>query len=220
MRKKETKRKPAKRKGARKREAAKKLDLYAQHKDEYVARKEPAFVRIGPARYLGITGKSKPGAEEFNRAVGALYNVAFTVKMARKFAGKDYVVTKLEGLWWLDDANVDITATTTWNWQLLLRVPPFITESEVHDTIESLVKKGTDEEVRRVQLLDLRENECVQVLHIGPYTEEQESIARMRDFAAKGGCRFAGKHHEIYLSDPRRVKPQQLRTILRYPVSS
>ncbi len=218
MAKKTAKRKPAKRAKKAKR-AAPKLDLYSQHKDEYVAKKEPAFVKVGTARYLGITGKSKPGAEEFQRAVGALYNVAFTVKMARKFAGSDYTVTKLEGLWWLDDPDVTIGPMTIWNWQLMLRVPPFITESEVHDTIEALVKKGKDEEVRRVQLLEVRENECVQILHIGPYTEEQESIAKMRDFAAKAGRRFAGKHHEIYFSDPRRVKPEKLRTILRYPVS-
>ena len=202
-----------------KKRAAPKIDLYAQHKDEYVAKKDPAIVHVGPARYLGITGKSQPGAEEFTRAVGALYNAAFTVKMARKFAGSDYTVTKLEGLWWLDTEGVVPTSTTVWNWQLLLRVPPFITESEVHDSIETLIKRGKDAEVRRVQLMDLRENDCVQILHVGPYTAEQESIARMREFAARAGRRLAGKHHEIYLSDPRRVKPEKLRTILRYPVS-
>ena len=199
--------------------AQRKLDLYAQHKDEYVAKREPAFLRVGPARYLGITGKSKPGAEEFHRAAGALYSVAFTLKMACKAAGRDHVVTKLEGLWWLDDPEETIGPMTTWNWQLLLRVPPYVTESDVHDTIEALVKKGKDDEVRRVQLLDLRENACVQMLHVGPYTDEHASIARLREFTARAGREFVGKHHEIYLSDPRRVKPDKLRTILRYPVS-
>src|SRR5436309_15325917 len=82
--------------------ASTKIDLYAKHKNEYVAGRMPALVRVGPAKYLGIPGRSMPGAEEFTRAVGAMYNVAFTMKMASKFVGKDYLVTKLEGLWWED----------------------------------------------------------------------------------------------------------------------
>jgi hypothetical protein len=196
-----------------------KLDLYAKHKNEYVAGKLPALVRVGPARYLAITGKGVPGGEEFNRAVGALYNVAFTIKMARKFAGTDYTVTKLEGLWWLDDTSIEPTPTTVWNWQLLIRVPTFVTQRELRTWIETLIEKGKDENVRRVQLIDLTEGQCVQILHTGPYTEEKESITKMRTFAAQAGRTFAGKHHEIYLSDPRRVKPEKLKTILRNPVA-
>lgn len=199
--------------------AAKKLDLYVKHKNEYLASKLPALVRVGPAKYLSITGRSAPGAEGFTRAVGALYNVAFTVKMARKFAGSDYTVTKLEGLWWLDDKGIEPTPTTTWNWQLLLRVPPFVTQREVQGAIDTLIDRGKDPEVRRVQLTELREDTCVQILHVGPYTEERESIARMREFAEQAGRRFSGKHHEIYLSDPRRVKSEKLKTILRQPVA-
>lgn len=199
--------------------SAAKLDLYAKHKNEYVAGKMPALVRVGPAKYLGITGRSAPGAEEFVRAVGALYTVAFTTKMARKLAGADYTVTKLEGLWWLDGAAVEPTPTTIWNWHLLLRVPPFITEREIKKTIDGLVAKGKSEDVRRVSLVEINEGQCVQILHTGPYTEEKESIEKMRAFAAQAGRSFSGKHHEIYLSDPRRVKPEKLRTILRYPVA-
>jgi hypothetical protein len=196
-----------------------KLDLYAKHKNEYLAGTLPALVKVGPARYLGITGTGVPGGEEFNKAVGALYNVAFTIKMARKFAGSDYTVTKLEGLWWLDDPSVEPTPATVWNWQLLIRVPTFITQREVRTWIETLVEKGKGDDVRRVELVDLTEGQCVQILHIGPYAEERESIAKMRAFTAQAGRSFAGRHHEIYLSDPRRVKPEKLRTILRYPVA-
>src|SRR5688500_7168407 len=120
----------------------KKLDLYAKHKNEYVAGTLPAVVRVGPAKYLRISGRRAPKSDEFHRARGALYNVAFTIKMARKFAGFDYSVTKLEGLWWLDGAPVEPTPTTVWNWQLLLRVPPFISSRELYDTIDSLIAKG------------------------------------------------------------------------------
>ena len=204
----------------RSKKTSQKLDLYAKHKNEYVAGKMPALVRVGPAKYLGITGRSAPGAEEFQRAVGALYTVAFTTKMARKFAGSDFSVTKLEGLWWLDGAEAEPTPASIWNWQLLIRVPPFITKREIDGTIDGLMAKGKSEDVRRVQLVDINEGQCVQILHIGPYTEEKESIATMRTFAAQAGRSFSGKHHEIYLSDPRRVKPEKLRTILRYPVAA
>ena len=90
---------------------------------------------------------------------------------------------------------------------------------EVKDTIAELLEKGKSADVQRVQLLEIDEGLCVQILHTGPYTEEQESIEKMRAFAAQAGRKFAGKHHEIYLSDPRRVKPEKLRTILRQPVA-
>jgi hypothetical protein len=206
-------------KGASKRATqATKLDLYAKHKNEYVASRMPAFVRVGPAQYLAVRGKSAPGAEQFQRAIAALYNVAFTVKMARKSAGGDYAVTKLEGLWW-EPADAQPNAQTVWNWQLMIRVPPFITSKEVHDTIDSLIAKGKSEDLRYVELVPLEEGECVQILHIGPYTEEKESIGKMREFAGRVGRKFRGWHHEIYLSDPRRVKPEKLKTILRNPVS-
>lgn len=201
------------------RAAAKKLDLYAKHKNEYVAGKLPALVRVGPAKYLSVSGRSAPNSDEFHRAIGALYNVAFTIKMARQFAGSDYTVTKLEGLWWLDGAPGEPTPTTVWNWQLLLRVPPFINSRELYDTIDSLIAKGKGEEIRRVTLVAIDEGPCVQILHVGPYTEERESIAKMRAFAERAGRSFSGKHHEIYLSDPRRVKPEKLKTILRQPVA-
>jgi hypothetical protein len=207
------------RSGRTSKKAQSRLDLYAKHKNEYVAGKLPSLVRVGPARYLSITGRSAPGAEPFVQAMGALYHVAFTIKMANKSAGRDYAVTKLEGLWWLDAPVASPTMSTVWNWQLLLRVPPFIKERELRSTIEGLVAKGKGDEVRRVQLVDLTEGECVQILHIGPYTEEKESIEKMRAFAAQAGRSLVGKHHEIYFSDPRRVKPEKLRTILRYQVA-
>ncbi len=201
------------------RAASDKLDLYAKHKNEYIAGKLPALVQVGPARYLAIAGRSAPGAEEFTRAIESLYNVAFTIRMARKFAGKDYAVTKLEGLWWRDAGASDPPDLfTIWNWQMLLRVPPFVSKREVASTIETLIAKGKSDNVRSVELIELTEGKCVQILHVGPYTEEQESIAKLRSFAEQAGRSLSGKHHEIYLSDPRRVKPPQLKTILRYPV--
>jgi hypothetical protein len=198
-----------------------KLDLYAKHKNEYVASaKKPGMVRVGPARYLSVSGRSAPGSDEFNRAIGALYNVAFTIKMARKFAGQDYAVTKLEGFWSFDSPDADPSSPATiWNWELALRVPPFITEKEAQRTIEQLIAKGKSEDVRKVRLVEIKEGECVQMLHVGPYTAEKPTIDKMREFAELAGRRFQRRHHEIYLSDPRRMKPERLKTILRQPVA-
>jgi hypothetical protein len=201
--------------------SAKKLDLYSKHKNEYVASAEkPAIIRARPARYLSVRGRSAPGSDEFQRAIKTLYNVAFSLKMARKAAGQDYVVTKLEGLWSLDAPGADpSSAATLWNWELMIRVPPFITEKEVRAMTDELEKKGKGAEVKTVRLVDLNEGECVQMLHIGPYTAEKPTLDRMREFAEFAGRQFSGWHHEIYLSDPRRVQPEKLKTILRQPVA-
>ncbi len=207
--------------GVRKTPAAaeQKLDLYAKHRNEYLASQMPSFVRVGPATYFAFAGRGKPGAPDFATGIGAINNVAFTVKMAHKSGGKDYAVTKLEALWWRDDDASEPSKDTTWNWQLLLRVPPFVTDKDLAKAVDGLIAKGKPDAVRRVQFIELREDTCVQILHVGAYTEEKESIAKMRAFAERAGRAFSGKHHEIYLSDPRKVNPDKLRTILRQPVS-
>ena len=189
-----------------------KLDLYREHRDEYVAPRDPALVDVAPARYLAIVGRGKPGGAEFANAVGALYTVSFTIKMASKAAGSDYAVSKLEGLWWKEGSAVE------WTWQLMIRVPEFITRTHLADAVKKLLDREKDEIVTRVTLETLDEGKCVQVLHVGPYTAEQPTIARMRAYAKEQGLSFRGRHHEIYLSDPRRVEADKLRTILRQPV--
>ncbi|HEV3036455.1 MAG TPA: GyrI-like domain-containing protein [Candidatus Angelobacter sp.] len=197
-----------------------KLDLYQQHKAEYVAPRAPALVKISPAQYLMIEGKGEPGGQEFQSKIGALYNVAFTIKMAKKFAGQDYAVSKLEGLWWIaDKAKEFIEAPKSqWLWKLMIRVPEFIAAKDLKEAMAKLREKGKPPEVSEVKLAHLAEGLCVQVLHIGPYDEEAITIARMKETAGENRLSFHGLHHEIYLSDPRRVAPAKLRTILRHPV--
>ena len=197
---------------------AERLDLYHKHKNEYLASAMPSFVRCGPASYLALDGNGKPGAPEFAKGIGALYSVAFGVKMASKAAGKNYVVTKVEALWWREDDADTPTKDTVWNWQLLMRVPTFITMTDITAAAEGVVARGGPVDVRQVQLIELHEETCVQILHVGPYAEENTSIAKMRAFAERAGRMFTGKHHEIYLADPSRVKDDKLRTILRQPV--
>jgi hypothetical protein len=190
-----------------------KVDLYAEHREEYVAPREPTLVDVGPARYLAITGHGKPGGPEFAAAVGALYNVSFTIKMASKAAGSDYAVSKLEGLWWKEGGSIE------WTWRLLIRIPEFITRKHLTEAVTRLLERGKDEMVSHVTLETLDEGKCVQVLHVGPYNAEQPTLAKMRAFAKQHGLSFKGRHHEIYLSDPRRAEAEKLRTILRQPVA-
>jgi hypothetical protein len=179
----------------------------------------PVVLRIAKAGYLEIAGRGAPGGEAFEQAVAALYSVAFTIKMAGKHAGRDYSVAKLEGLWWVDSGGSFLTEPKDrWSWRLLIPTPDFISKRELEAARKKLAEKGKHPLCQQVALTALDEGQCVQVLHTGPYGREPETILLMESFAAEG-YRFDGLHHEIYLSDPRRVPPEKLRTILRIPVS-
>lgn len=196
-----------------------KIDLYKQHKHEYAAPGKPVLVEIKPATYLAISGQGAPGGDRFTASIGALYGAAFTIKMTRKFAGRqDYAVCKLEGQWWSDSGpDLSKAPKDQWHWNLLIRTPQFVTEEELRKAADVLIKRGKGEEVRQVRLETLAEGTCVQMLHVGPYDQECVTIARMKEFAANNQLEFHGRHHEIYLSDPRRVPPERLKTILRCP---
>ena len=155
--------------------------------------------------YLAITGSGDPDGPSFGEKVGALYAVAFTVKMARKKAGNDYKVAGLEGLWWGVGTTKWMIAQTRdeWRWKLLIRVPDFVTAREVAAAAKALLVKGKGKAIARVKLETLREG---------------RTMDAMLECAKANGLRFTGRHHEIYLSDPRRVRPEKLRTILRHPV--
>jgi hypothetical protein len=199
---------------------AEKIDLMKLHREEYAPLKKPALIEVKPARYLAITGMGVPGGEEFQACLGALYNMAYTIKMARKSAGKqDYKVATLEGLWWNAPGGKwrQDVPQEKWSWRLMIRTPDFIKEKDLQEALEKLEARKKPL-VEKVRLEEIEEGKSVQMLHVGPYMEEAPTIRAMLDFADANGVRPNGKHHEIYLSDPRRVKPEKLRTILRIPV--
>jgi hypothetical protein len=198
-----------------------KIDLYKQHKTEYAAPKKPALITMSEAAYLGICGRGAPGGPEFTDKIGALYAMAFTIKMTRKFAGLgDYAVCKLEGQWWLDGPKQDFAATSPekWYWKLMIRTPDFIGKKDLQKAVSVLIAKGKTPLVREVALEPISEGSCVQMLHTGPYDQVGRTIAIMKAFAEQKNFEFQGRHHEIYLSDPRRIPPERLRTIIREPV--
>lgn len=199
------------------------LDLYRDRRAEYAATTTPTFVDVGPGTFLAVEGTGPPGGERFQEAVGALYGVAYTIKMTRKHRlgiGPDYKIAPLEGLYWTEGEE-DLMAAdgqTVMSWQLLVRKPEFITQTDVGAAAAVLEAKGRGAGARHVRVVAINEGRCVQVLHVGPYETEPATVETMRAFAAAAGVAFRGRHHEIYLSDPRRVPPERLKTILRYPV--
>lgn len=200
--------------------ATDKIDLFREHRDEYLMAKVPTEVRIGPARYLTVAGTGSPQSPEFQRKLGALYGCAYTIKFTqKKTAGRDFKVGLLEGLWWFGDSGTFGAGAPDkeWRWKLLIRVPDFVTARDLRAALETLKeKRGTTE---TVELETIREGRSIQMLHVGPYADEPRTVAAMDELVRTKGLHYRGAHHEIYLSDPRRVPPQRLRTILRHPVS-
>jgi len=199
---------------------SRKIDLFKIHRAEYVAPKEPVIIETERALFLAIDGMGEPGGDEFTKRVGALYAVAYSIKMAKKSAGKDYLVSKLEALWWGVRGPGDFSQEpmSDWNWKLMIRVPEFVSEQDLKDAILACQEKGKALEVAKVRLETFHEGLSAQVLHVGPYSKVGDTMARMSEFVKQKGFSFHGLHHEIYLSDPRRVSPDRLKTILRMPV--
>ena len=198
-----------------------KLDLYKLHKDQYVNAKTPVLVTIDEAAYLTIDGRGAPGGPEFESRIGALYGAAFTIKMTRKAtAPQDYVISKLEAVWSFDDPSggFDTVPPEQWNWKMMIRTPDFVEPVELEKAAALLIEKGKAPEADKVKLERLAEGLCVQMLHVGPYEEEDRTVEQMAGFVTQQGLVLHGCHHEIYLSDPRRVPPERIKTILRHPV--
>ncbi|GAA3434656.1 GyrI-like domain-containing protein [Kutzneria kofuensis] len=192
--------------------------------DSYQARRhEFRVVEVPPMQYLMIDGRGDPNSSpEFADAVSALYPVAYKLKFASKQdLGRDYVVMPLEGLWWSPDMAAFTTARdkSRWDWTLLMMVPDWITTTMFDAAVAKASAGDRPARLDDVRLEALAEGPCVQTLHIGSFDDEAEVLAAMHDdFIPAHGLTMGGKHHEIYLSDFRKVEPGKRRTILRQPV--
>ncbi|MGC5052158.1 GyrI-like domain-containing protein [Micromonospora sp. DT48] len=181
------------------------------------------IVDVPDMRYLMIDGHGDPNTSPaFTAAVEALYPVAYKLKFASKRdLGRDYVVPPLEGLWWADDMAAFTTSRdkSLWSWTLLLMVPDWIDRAMVDTAVEQAGAKNRPARLDDIRLETLSEGRCVQTLHVGSFDDEAAVLAHLHDeFIPNHGLRMTGKHHEIYLSDFRRVAPEKRRTILRQPV--
>jgi hypothetical protein len=204
---------------------ANKID-FKRHIDAYRARQHGfQIVDVPELRYLMIDGHGDPNTgPAFSDATAALYPLAYRLKFASKQTlGRDYVVMPLEGLWWADDME-SFTASrdkSRWDWTLMIMVPDWIGQDMVTDAVGQIVAQEGPRRIHDVRLGSLSEGRCVQTLHVGSYDDEAAVLARMhREFIPDNGLRMVGRHHEVYLSDARRVAPDRLRTILRQPVAA
>jgi hypothetical protein len=199
-----------------------KVDVKSSY-DSYRARSgEFRVIDVPPMQYLMVDGHGDPNTSaDYADALAALYPVAYALKFASKRVGRDYVVPPLEALWWAADMTAFTSARdkSQWSWTAMIMTPDWITAQAFADAVTVVTAKGRPAALGRMRLETLEEGRCVQTLHTGPYDDEAEVLAHMHDHVIPdAGLRMRGRHHEIYLSDARRVEPARLRTILRQPV--
>jgi hypothetical protein len=208
------------------------LDLKKQFKHLYQpSPKKAEIIQVPRLQFAMIDGAIEKGSEpgkspSFAKATQALYSISYTLKFMlkkRKTNQIDYPVMTLEGLWWVEDGMFDISVKDNWFYILMILQPDVITRDIFVEGLERVrKKKGDSEMLSKLRLAHFEEGICVQTMHIGPYATEPATVERMRVFAQENGYRdcvgLGGKHHEIYLGDPRKADPAKLKTVLRHPV--
>lgn len=196
-----------------------KTDLVKQDKEYYSAKKKPEIKKFSELNFLTILGKGEPAGIEFTKAVEALYPLAYGIKNIYKKQEMDFAVPKLDGLWWVNsEKNALEVPRIEWHWKLLIRMPEFVTAENFEQAKVNVIKKKGSEKINEILFEKITEGQCVQIMHVGPYSTEPETINQMKYFMKENGFVENGLHHEIYLSDPRKTVPEKMKTILRQPV--
>jgi hypothetical protein len=199
-----------------------KMDLKKTMKEYYRAPKgEPEFVDVPPMKFVMVDGTGNPNDnQEFVDAMEALYGISYTLKFKLKQGPEafDYTVMPVQGLWWADDMEVFmLDQRSEWKWTLMIAHPDEVTQEHFEDAREELRSKKDPAAIDKIRFERYHEGPSAQIMHIGPYSEEAPTIAKLHDFIKENGHSFRGKHHEIYMGDPRRTAPERLKTILRQP---
>jgi hypothetical protein len=208
------------------------LDLKKQFKYLYQpSAKKIETLQVPKLQYAMIDGAIEKGLEpgkspSFAEATQALYSLSYTLKFMfkkRKTNAIDYPVMALEGLWWVEDGNFEIFRKDNWFYTLMIMQPDVVTPEIFEEAREQVrKKKGDSDMLSKARLAHFEEGLCVQVMHIGPYATEPATVDRMHEYMYENGLKDNvgpnGKHHEIYMSDPRKVAPEKMKTVLRHPV--
>lgn len=205
------------------------FDFKKEYKEFYMPKDKPEIVTVPAANFIAVRGVGDPNEEDgaYKAAIGVLYAVAYTIKMSKMGDHRidgyfDYVVPPLEGFWWQDGINgVDYLKKAQFHWISVIRLPEFVTKAEFDWAIhEAERKKKLD--CSSAEFLTVDEGLCVQVMHIGAYDDEPQTVAKTDDFLLKNGYEndFSDTrlHHEIYLSDARKVAKEKLKTVIRHPI--
>lgn len=203
-----------------------KLDLTKKYKSYFTAKTKPELADIEPAQFISILGKGDPSGQPFADKIETLYPVAYALKFMYKAKGRDFVVSKLEGLWWFDeekfsgktiDTSVEVPRSE-WEYRLLIRLPDFVSGQDIEKAKETVMAKRELKHAGDLEYFTMHEGKSVQMLHVGPFSTEPESLRQILAFSEANKLTRNGLHHEIYLSDFRKTDPQKLKTILREPV--
>ena len=200
----------------------KKVDYKKKLKHLYgPSSKKIVIVEVPPMNYFMVDGEGGPAAESYQQAIEALYGLSFTVKFdVKKGVGLDYTVMPLEGLWWAKDITAfSADRKDEWLWKMMIMQPDYVTTKHVNAATKQLREKKNPLALDKIRFESYHEGLSVQILHIGPYDDEGPTIAQMHKFIDENGYQLHMKHHEIYLSDPRRSKPEKLKTVLRQPIT-
>ena len=206
------------------------FDFKKEYKEFYLPKNVPQIVTVPRANYIAVRGKGNPNEDggEYKTAVSVLYAVAYTLKMSYKTDYKiegffEYVVPPLEGFWWQQDdiAGIDYADKSALHWISVIRLPDFITKKDFDWAVETASKKKKLD-CTGAEFLSIEEGLCVQMMHIGAFDNELETVAMMDKYLEESGYvnDFTGKrrHHEIYLSDPRKTAPEKCKTVIRHPI--
>ena len=205
------------------------FDFKKEYKEFYLPPAKPVIVIVPKANYIAVRGKGDPNDEggAYQQAIGILYAVAYTLKMSYKTDHRiegfyDYVVPPLEGFWWQEGIDgIEYSDKSTFCWISVIRLPDFITQADIDWAVETASKKKKID-CSRTEFLTIDEGLCVQIMHIGPYDNEPASVALMDRFLEENGYEndlsVTRLHHEIYLSDARKVAPENWKTVIRHPI--
>ena len=205
------------------------FDFKKEYKEFYMPKSRPGIVTVPGMNYIAVRGQGDPNVEdgEYKQAIGLLYGIAFTIKMSKKGGHPiegyfDYVVPPLEGFWWQDGVDdIDYAHKESFRWISVIRLPDFVTKADFDWAIEEATKKKKTN-FSRVEFWTYCEGTCVQCMHVGPYEEEPATVALMHEYMESQGyvldMTAQRRHHEIYLSDARKVSPEKRKTVIRHPI--
>ncbi len=207
------------------------FDFKKEYKEFYMPKNKPGIVTVPGMNYIAVRGSGDPNQEdgEYKQAIGLLYGIAFTIKMSKKGGHRiegyfDYVVPPLEGFWWQNGINgVDYAHKENFHWISVIRIPDFVTEDDFRwAACEAAKKKKQD--FSKAEFMSVEEGLCVQCMHIGSYDDEPATVEMMHEFIEQQGYEVditdKRLHHEIYLSDARKVAPEKLKTVIRHPIKA
>lgn len=214
-----------------------KLDYKKEFKDLYLPKNEPMLVDVPEMNFIMVDGKGNPNDEggEYQSAVEILYALSYAIKMSKKGSYNiegyfEYVVPPLEGLWWVENDDMDFTKKNKFEWTSMIRQPEFVTKEVFEWACSEVLRKKTNIDVSKARLQSFKEGLCVQIMHIGSYDDEPKTVEKLDKYVEDNNLINAistineqgiiKRHHEIYLSDPRKTSLDKLKTVIRHPVKN